>query len=135
MKRSGSPDPDLSVVGDVGLQAEGRHRMRRSMWLAEPEIAKPRVSGEIEDDEVEAHVHVPVVIDPLRADKGAVPVERSRDVGVVPAHARQSITEVLQYTLLTVIPWRRRANPHLAGGPQVGFSKVLFSGIAKLSNL
>jgi hypothetical protein len=58
------------------------------MWLAEPEVAKPRVGGEIEDHEVKTHVHVPVMIDPLRADKGAVPVERGRDLGVVSAHAR-----------------------------------------------
>jgi hypothetical protein len=78
--------PDLAVVGDVGLQAEGRHRLRRAVRLAEPEVAKPRVGGEIEDHEVETHVHVPVVIDPLRADNGAVVVERGRDLGGVSGH-------------------------------------------------
>ena len=58
------------------------------MWLAEPEVAKPRIGGEIEDHEVEAHVHVPVVIDPLRADKGAISVEWGRYLGVLSAHAR-----------------------------------------------
>jgi hypothetical protein len=66
---------DLAVVGDVRLQAERRHVVAGAVRRVEPHPRQERVRRVVEDDQVVAHVHVPVVVDPLRTHDVAVLVE------------------------------------------------------------
>src|SRR5499427_10496837 len=71
--------PDLLVVGHVGLEAEGGHVPFAAMGLVETDPPEELVGRVVEHDQVVAHVHVPVVVDPLRPHDIAVLVERSLD--------------------------------------------------------
>src|SRR5213594_969690 len=69
----------LPVVSHVGLEAERGDVMLPPVRVVEPDPSKELVGRQVEDDEVVADVHVPVVVDPLRPDHVAVSVERSFD--------------------------------------------------------
>jgi len=58
----------LPMVRDVRLQTERGHLARRAVRPVQPDVAEPGVGGEVEGHEMVAHVHVPVVVDPLRAE-------------------------------------------------------------------
>ena len=72
--------PDLAVVGHVRLQTERRDRARGAVRGVEPHPGEELVGRVVEDDEVVAHVHVLVVIDPLRPHDVAVAVEGRREI-------------------------------------------------------
>ena len=73
------PDPHLAVVGDVGLEAKGGHLPLAAVRLVEADPAEELVGREVEDDEVIADVHVPVVVDPPGSDHIPVAVQRRVD--------------------------------------------------------
>src|SRR5216683_2424116 len=63
------------VVGDVGLETERGHLPRPPVRPVQAHEPHPLVGGEVEHHHVVAHVHVPVVVDPLRADDVPIRVE------------------------------------------------------------
>ena len=70
----------LAMVGDVRLEAERRHAARRAVRRVQPHPREELVGREVEHDEVVAHVHVLVVVDPLRPYDVAVAVEGRREI-------------------------------------------------------
>jgi hypothetical protein len=83
---------DFALVRDVRLETECRHASRPAMRLVEADEAEELVGREVEDHQVIAHVHVAVVIDPLRADDVTVAIERRLDVGGNVGHRRHTTT-------------------------------------------
>jgi len=71
---------DLAMVGHVRLQTERRDCARGAVRGVEPHPGEELVGRVVEDDEVVAHVHVLVVIDPLRPHDVAVAVEGRREI-------------------------------------------------------
>src|SRR5262245_12644121 len=71
--------PHLLVIGHVGLEAERGRLMQPPVHLVETDPPEELVGRVVEDDEVVADVHVPVVVDPRRANHVAVSVERRLD--------------------------------------------------------
>src|SRR5713226_6293813 len=67
------------MVRDVRFQAERGDARRLPVGVVETDPAEELVGRVIEDHQVVAHVHVPVVIDPLRAHDVTVDVERRGD--------------------------------------------------------
>ena len=68
------------MVGDVRLEAERRHAVRRAVRRVQPHPREELVGREVEHDEVVAHVHVLVVVDPLRPYDVPVTVEGRREI-------------------------------------------------------
>ena len=66
---------DFAVVGHVGFEAEGGDARGAAVGLVEADRAEELVGGEVEDHDVVAHVHVAVVVDPLRPHAIAVEIE------------------------------------------------------------
>ena len=77
----------LAHEGQVRLQAERGDLAFPPVGAIEADEVHPGVGGEVEHHQVVAHVHVPVVVDPLRAHDVAIDVERRGDLGHG-AHAR-----------------------------------------------
>src|SRR5206468_4406479 len=69
----------LLVVAHVGFETERRHVMPPSVRVIETDPPEELIGREVEDDEVVADVHMPVVVDPLRPDHVSVLVERRFD--------------------------------------------------------
>ena len=74
----------LAMVGHVGLEAERGDLMLAAMPGAEADPAHELVGREVEHDQVVAHVHVTVRVDPFRPDDVAVAIEGRVEAG----HAR-----------------------------------------------
>jgi hypothetical protein len=92
--------PDLTVVGDVRLQAERRHLVGAPVRLVQSHPGQERVGGEVEDHDVVAHVHVAVVVDPLGTDDVAVFVEGRGQVGH--GGQRRSSAQEIRMRLLAI---------------------------------
>ena len=71
--------PDLLVIGDMRLETERRHVFLAPVRVVEPDPAEELVGREVEDHQVVADVHVPVVVDPLGSHHIAISVQRSVD--------------------------------------------------------
>src|SRR5262245_2737045 len=72
----------FAMIRHVGLEAERGHAMGVPVRLVEPDVTEPLVGCEVEHDEVVAHVHVMVVIDPLGPDHVPIDVERRLHPGL-----------------------------------------------------
>src|SRR5262245_28540556 len=69
----------LTVIGHVGLEAKGGHLPLAPVRLVETDPSEKLVGRVIEDHQVVAHVHVSVVVDPLRPHDVPVAIERGLD--------------------------------------------------------
>jgi len=73
---------DLAIVGDVRLEHEGHADPVARIFPAAAELLAERIGRLVEGDDVVAHVHVAVPVDPVGQHGGAVPVERRREVEI-----------------------------------------------------
>src|SRR6185312_14052328 len=71
---------DLAVIGDMRLEHEHHAEPMLDIAPADAELIAQGIGGMVEGDHVIADIHVAVGVDPVGADRGAMAVERRREI-------------------------------------------------------
>ena len=74
-------EPHFPVVGQMCFEGEHHAAPTGDIGRIATQLAAQRLGRLIEGVQIVRDVHVPVVVDPLRQDPGAMPVQRSGQVG------------------------------------------------------